>query len=571
MLKRTEASAGVSGGHRAHHYNDNEVYDIHDDKGAHTKRQRSWRELLQLYWLKLRIKKRVILAICVFILILCTILMSEAFYDHFIYASVVWWHRFENYVQDLPWQVIPFMSGYQTFTTFDKIDVQSVVTRGPDSFCTIHEEVPLLVYMHVPKTAGTTMTDLLRELSPINHFIVSVSSRLYSKSKDEINHREADLASYLSSFSHKTAESAHVRFLDFPKHGQPEPLYIGTFRNPIERMQSHYNYDSFAKRPMYVNYKLWVKGERSVSMPNLVQCVRKYINMNISAADIPYGTDGTVTDPRVRAALKRIPKQYSCLKKKYINVQVKYYCGYHRNCKSLETHSEMTQIAINNLPRFQVIMLTDRMHTSVHLLEKMMPNFFRGSTNIYENHEKAMSVKAATSLITQNKVMKPRPYTCSYEPEEEVVKKTNTAMHRKYCVCNGTVYYGRKYDDDAGDELSLDDLKLTNDYITADASRTGGMHCTHKLSVVKGGFPADPAPQARKQCICDPLPPHDTRGLSFLELFHMRSNANTISPSRVDMIPKDVLDFLQGFLHEEMLLYEGVKKHFENNVKRCNL
>lgn len=553
-----------------------------DDKGDNPKRLKTWSEWLQLFFLKLRIRRRYYLLLSLAILVVVSILISEIFFDNVIYISVIWLHRMENFIQDMPWDTIPLFSGYHTFTLQDKIDVQAVVRRGQHSFCTVHEEVPLLVYMHVPKTAGTTMTDLLRDLRYQNRFLLTVSSRLHRSSQAEIDAREKDLTTYLTSFHHKTAESAHVRFLDFHKHGHPDPLYVGTFRNPIERMQSHYNYDAFANRPLYVDFKLWVKGQRGEAKPTLAQCVRKFIGRNITPADIPFGTDGEVTDPRVRAALKRIPKKFSCLKMKYINVQVKYYCGYHRHCKTLASHREMTQIAINNLPRFQVIMLTDRMHASVHLLDKMMPNFFRGSTHVYENREKAMSDKSKAREARHSREIRPEPYTCSYEPEEVNAAggtRKITALHRRYCACNGTVYYGRKYEDDApemgdGDSrrpLSLADLKVTSDFISADASRTGGMHCTHKLSAIKGGFPSDPAPKVPKQCLCEPLPPHDRHGMNFIELFHMRSNVNTVTSSRVDLIPDDVLAYLGGFLRDEMELYAEVLKHFQNNMDRCGL
>jgi hypothetical protein len=528
------------------------------------KRQKSFGELWSLFLLKVRIRKRYYILLSLVTLILVAVLTSEAFFDKVLYVSVIWIHRLENFYNDMPWHLVPFFSVYQRFSMVDKFEIQDIVHRGSDSFCTIHDEVPLLINMRVPKTAGTTVTDLLQELSSPNHFSVSVTSRLHPNSKQELDAREKDLAFYFTSFQHKTAQSGHVRFLDFAKHGHPEPLYIGTFRDPVERMQSHYHYDSFAERPFYVDYKLWVKGQVGVVKPTLTQCVRKFIGMKIFPSDVPFGTDGFISDPKIKEKLKRVPKEYTCLQKKYINVQLKYYCGYHRHCKTLETSHQMLRIALDNLARFQVVMLTDKMHQSVHLLEKMIPNYFRGSSHIYENYEKEMEDQTDTAVGGGGVIM-PDPYSCS----GPVMRGTK----RRYCPCNGTLYYGRKFAEngDRSRPLSLYDLKASSDFITADVRKMGGMHCTHRHRAFQGGFARDPAPKIPKQCICEPMPAHDAHKFKFNEIFHMRSNVNTNMQTRIEMLPYDVKDYLDSFLRFEISLYEEVKKHFQNNVERCGV
>jgi hypothetical protein len=540
-------------------------YDDEEEVREVQKKQRSYEDIFALFLLKLKIKRRYYCLLFLIFLIVFPLLISEAFYDHIIYTSVILYHRARNGYQDMPWHNIPVYSEYRTFSMADKYKSQSVVLRGQESYCTINDELPLLVNMRVPRSAGTTVTDLLHELSRSNHFIVSLSSRLKAANKQEVDRREQDMISYLDSFQHKLASSSHLRFMDFKKYGEPEPLYIGTFRDPIERMQSHYNYDSFADRPLYVAYKLWVKREISVVKPTLVQCVRKFIAMNISAADIPYGTNGRVSSLRVRAALKKIPKKYGCLKQKYLNVQLKYYCGYHRSCKSLETVDEMLGIATSNLAKFQVVMLTKDMHTSVHLLEKMMPTYFRGSTHLYENYEKSRHEVAREEETYRNRIRTASPYACNSHVE---------GTDQQYCACNGTVYYGRKFAE--GNRVSslpmtLDDVRVSGDFVSADTSKTGGMHCTHEVPISKGGFAHDPAPKAQKQCICEPQAPHDSREMQINKLFHMRGSVNTRTPSRIDLMPDDVKDYLRSFLKNEIALYEEVQKHFQNNVKRCGV
>lgn len=548
-----------------------QIYYRDCDEDSKPKRQRSWQELVSLCLLKLRIKRRYYCLMLIVSLLVFPFIVSEAFYDSIIYSSVVLLHRSANFFQDEG----AFLFGYQAFTMEDKIKAQAVVHRGTDLECTIHDEVPLLVNLKVPRAAGSTVTDLLIEHGKSNHYLVSLASRLSFNTKNELDNREKDFTTYLTSFHHKTAQSSHVRFLDFQKFGLPEPLYIGTFRDPIERMQSHYNFDSFADRPFYVVYKLWVKGEVRVVKPTFLQCVRKFMAMNISAQDIPYGSDGKITNLRVKSALKRIPRKFACLRNKYLNVQLRYYCGYHKNCKTLETVDSMLEIATNNMERFHVVMLTSDMHTSVHLLEKMIPSYFRGSTHFYENYEKSRHDIVLEEERLRVKNSQSIPFVCA--------RNTDSEMDRQYCACNGTVYYGREFADSAGSlaqsssspakemPMSLRDMQVSGEFLTADVTRTGGMHCSHKISTSLGGFPSDPAPSEPKQCICQPQRPLDVLEKKSSMVFHMRGSVNTRMPSHAEGMPEDVRKYLGGFLKNEIVLYDAAKKHFKKNAERCGV
>jgi hypothetical protein len=202
---------------------------------------------------------------------------------------------------------------------------------------------------------------------------------------NEIINREKDLTSYFSSFQHKTANVAHIRFLNFEKYGHPKPIYISTIRDPIARMQSHYNYDTFADRAFYISYKKYIHGE-NIKKPNFVQCVRRFIQEGIKASDLRYGTDSTIKDTNVSMALKRIPSSYTCFRKKYINIQLRYYCGYAEVCKTLQSNNQETlKLALHNLKsQFHVVMVIENMMKSIQVAEKIIPTFFKGAISIYE-------------------------------------------------------------------------------------------------------------------------------------------------------------------------------------------
>jgi hypothetical protein len=81
---------------------------------------------------------------------------------------------------------------------------------------------------------------------------------------------------------------------------------VGTIRNPITRMQSHYNYDHFADRPWHISHE--ERGaDTALRPPTFVECVRAHMKRN-----------GTGT---------QLPAMYTCLNQVYLHVQLRYFCG----------------------------------------------------------------------------------------------------------------------------------------------------------------------------------------------------------------------------------------------------
>lgn len=166
----------------------------------------------------------------------------------------------------------------------------------------------LLMAMRTPKAASTTLEDLIEKLSKENRFVVNkvalISLTNPGPSDQEQIARVESYCSYFSSLRKRTVSVAHIRFLDFAAHHFPEPFYVGTIRNPVTRMQSHYNYDHFADRPWHISHE--ERGADTARRPpTFVECVRAHIAHN--------GTN--------------IPAMYTCMNPVYLNVQLRYFCG----------------------------------------------------------------------------------------------------------------------------------------------------------------------------------------------------------------------------------------------------
>lgn len=166
----------------------------------------------------------------------------------------------------------------------------------------------LLMAMRTPKAASTTLEELIEKLSDVNHFVVNKVAllSLSQPGPDEQAQRQRvnSYCKYFSSLSKRTVSVAHIRYLDFAAYSSPQPIYVGTIRNPVTRMQSHYNYDHFADRPWHISHK-----ERGADIerrpPTFVECVRAHMN----------GTNNL--DPEL----------YTCMNSVYLNVQLRYFCG----------------------------------------------------------------------------------------------------------------------------------------------------------------------------------------------------------------------------------------------------
>ena len=169
-------------------------------------------------------------------------------------------------------------------------------------------ESHLLMAMRTPKAASTTLEELIEKLAKVNHFVVNKVALLsFNQPASDIESQRERINSYckyFSSLSKRTVSVAHIRYLDFTGYSYPQPIYVGTIRNPVARMQSHYNYDHFADRPWHISHQ--ERGaDTGLRSPTFVECVRAQMN----------GTTNLN------------PAAYTCMNTVYLNVQLRYFCG----------------------------------------------------------------------------------------------------------------------------------------------------------------------------------------------------------------------------------------------------
>mmetsp|Transcript_5102 Transcript_5102/g.8567 ORF Transcript_5102/g.8567 Transcript_5102/m.8567 type:complete len:234 (+) Transcript_5102:49-750(+) len=121
--------------------------------------------------------------------------------------------------------------------------------------CQVVRDVFLVMGMRVPKSASSTVQDLIDILAPVNRFTTSnvIQHRSVGRSrKVDLDEEESRLCTYLIQLPRRTVHTAHIGFLDFAKKSLPRPVYFATMRDPISRLISHYNYVHFGPRGVYV-------------------------------------------------------------------------------------------------------------------------------------------------------------------------------------------------------------------------------------------------------------------------------------------------------------------------------
>jgi hypothetical protein len=238
----------------------------------------------------------------------------------------------------------------------------------PDSY--------LLMAMRTPKAASTTLEELISKLSEVNHFVVNKVALLSLNPPGPEESAQMDrvrsYCSYFSSLRKRTVSVAHIRYLDFGANHYPQPFYVGTIRNPVTRMQSHYNYDHFADRPWHISHQ--ERGaDTSLRPPTFVECVRAYMNRNNATGEAAGRTKG------VGGSGGAMGGMYSCMNQVYLNVQLRYYCGMDPICKRGSLDMILDKALTNLNRQFRVVVVVEEMARSVALLDKLIPSFFGGA------------------------------------------------------------------------------------------------------------------------------------------------------------------------------------------------
>jgi len=155
----------------------------------------------------------------------------------------------------------------------------------------------------------------------------------------------------------------HIAYTNFTRFNLPKPIYINLVRDPVERVISWYFY---VRSPPYCI-------ERKNSFPDVplpkYHFIRKDFEECATTDDSECNYiegDTSITDYRR---------------------QTMFFCGHHEMCKPFNSKTALTQAKFTVESEYSVVGVLEDMEITLAVLEKYIPRFFAGATEIYNEHK----------------------------------------------------------------------------------------------------------------------------------------------------------------------------------------
>lgn len=224
--------------------------------------------------------------------------------------------------------------------------------------CSRLPEAPLVWVLKTPKAASTTLQDLILELNrrfPSRFVVNTRHVRVDWANLDESTRAYIEA---LATLERRTVVTAHGYFLDFRAASKPRPVFVGTIRDPLVRLISHYEYLHEGPRSVWS-----VLRHSSASIteqaPSFDECVAQVIEGNTAVA-----------------------QRWRCLF--WSNIQLRYFCGYSAMCR--QGGEAALAVAKQHIDQeFLLVGLVERFADSLLLLERLLPSHFKGLQDAYHN------------------------------------------------------------------------------------------------------------------------------------------------------------------------------------------
>jgi len=217
--------------------------------------------------------------------------------------------------------------------------------------CIVANDTFLVLGMRVPKSASSTLQDLVDLLASRNGYTTSNVVQRHNRRNIDKHEEELRLCTYLTHLRRRTVHTAHIAFLDFASHGLPRPVYFATMRDPFSRLVSHYNYYYFGPRPLVK--RVVNAGTQAMS---LRECIQQHMHN------------------------KRGQPGFDCLQT--AGLQVRFFCGVQDHCRE-DTPKTLQRAKANIENNFAVVVIVEDMLLSFQVLEATLPRLFHGLVRQY--------------------------------------------------------------------------------------------------------------------------------------------------------------------------------------------
>ncbi|XP_071814053.1 uronyl 2-sulfotransferase-like [Apostichopus japonicus] len=222
----------------------------------------------------------------------------------------------------------------------------------------------VIVYNAVPKTGSRTISSLARELFGHRNRRGKSIFIPYELYRDEVNLR----AFYKK---HKTGPRLMRGHSFYTPMSGKQYTYINIIRDPVERYISHLYYSWYGDSNN-------MEKKAGIETNNIDECV-------LTGQCHPTG-------------------------------YLPFFCGFHPNCSDSSNRWSLDQ-AVSNLDNFLVVGLTEEMDDTIRVLQKLLPDVFKGISSAYKRNAKKMKKSYTT-------VVKKPPLNQTVQKLREVMSQT---------------------------------------------------------------------------------------------------------------------------------------------------
>ncbi|VEN40689.1 unnamed protein product [Callosobruchus maculatus] len=221
----------------------------------------------------------------------------------------------------------------------------------------------IVFFNRVPKVGSQTLMELLRRLSIRNDFGFHQDRVQRVETIRLSPEDQAALAAMVSSYEPPGVYIKHVCFTNVSNFGFPEPIYINLVRDPIERVISWYYY---VRAP-------WYYVERKIAFPDIPLPDPKWLKKDFEHCVLSGDRECRYVQGEIREGIGDHRRQSM------------FFCGHHPDCLPFNTEGALERAKLAVEKHYAVVGVLEDMNTTLTVLEKYIPRFFDGSSDVYWN------------------------------------------------------------------------------------------------------------------------------------------------------------------------------------------
>ncbi|EDO38740.1 predicted protein, partial [Nematostella vectensis] len=240
-----------------------------------------------------------------------------------------------------------------------------------------------IIYNRVAKCGSRSMILLISELAVANgfKFINHPKTQHFLTAKQQLA-----FVDMVEQQSQSFIFTRHMYFIDFQRFGSVTPIYINLIRDPLSRLVSQYYFRRFGDG----RNRTWdFKGSEAGRHRSFDECV--------------------------------ITNRTECMDPNALFYVIPFFCGQSRKCR-VSSKWAFRQALYNLVNRYLVVGILEEVDDFLTVLEKLLPNFFKGALEMWKMPETRRKGRRQDETRTKNKKA----------PSAEVVRIMKKRLHLEY-------------------------------------------------------------------------------------------------------------------------------------------